>query len=115
MIKTNAEIVVGVKKIKTHPYRSFWPNGKFLKPFKKNFLKFHQRQMFPECYYPTGEIYAFWTENLNKYGEMYGPKIQGIIKPEKEIKNDIDSLFDLFVCEMRIKYWDKYQRNMNGD
>jgi len=102
--------VLGVSKIKTHPYRAFWPNGKFLNPFKKNFLKYHQRQMFPSCYYPTGEIYVFWTSNLKKFGDIYGSKIQGIVKPENEISHDINNLFDLFICEMRIKYWKQYQK-----
>jgi len=108
--REKADIVLGISKIKTHPYRAFWPNDKFLKPFKRNFLKYYQRQMFPTCYYPTGEIYVFWTRNLEKFGNIYGSKIQGIIKPENEISSDINNLFDLFICEMRIKYWKRFQK-----
>lgn len=108
--KEKSNIVLEISKIKTHPYRSFWANGKYLKPFKQNFLKFHQRQQFPTCYYPTGEIYAFWTKNLKKFGNIYGTKIQGIIKSPDEINNDIDNMFDLFICEMKIKYWEQYKK-----
>ena len=110
--KEKPDIMLEVSTIKSHPFRSFLPNGKLLKPFKKNFLKYHQRQMFPKMYYPTGELYIFWAKNIEKYGNMYGPKIGAIIKSEKEISSDINNLFDLFVCEMRIKYWKQYQTKM---
>ena len=108
--REKSDIVLEISKIKTHPYRSFWPNGQYLKPFKNNFLRFHQRQQFPTCYYPTGEVYAFWAKNLKKFGNIYGTKIQGIIKSPDEFSNDIDDLFDLFICEMRLKYWKQYEK-----
>jgi len=108
--KSKADIVLEITKIKTHPYRGFWPHGNFLKPFKKDFLKYHQRQTLPTCYFPTGEIYVFWTQNIQKYRNIYGPKIQGIIKLENEPRNDINSLFDFFVTEMKIKYWKEYKK-----
>jgi CMP-N-acetylneuraminic acid synthetase len=113
--KEKSNIVLEISKIKTHPYRSFWTNGKYLKPFKHNFLKFHQRQQFPTCYYPTGEIYAFWTKNLKKFGNIYGTKIQGIIKSPDEFSNDIDDLFDLFICEMKLKYWKQYEKEFRNN
>ena len=97
--KENPDIVLGVAKIKTHPYRSFWLKGKYLQSFKKDFLKFHQRQRFPDCYYPTGAIYTFWNKTLKKYGNMYGPKIRPLILQKDEINVDIDNLFDFFVAE----------------
>ena len=106
---SNATSVLGVKKIKTHPYRAFWPSQKYLKPFKKNFLKFHQRQLFPECYYPTGSIYTYWHKTLEKYGTIYGPRIKPLVVGENEISLDIDSPFDFFVCEMILRYWKKFK------
>lgn len=111
--REKSDIVLEIFKIKSHPYRTFLPSGKFLKPFKKNFLKFHQRQLFPTFYYPTGDLYVFWTKNFDKFGNMYGNKIQGVIKHEDDINVDVNSLFDLFVCEMKLKHWKKYQKNMN--
>jgi CMP-N,N'-diacetyllegionaminic acid synthase len=112
--REKTDIVLEISKIQSHPYRSFLPNGKFLKPFKKNFLKYHQRQLFPKFYYPTGDLYVFWSHNLQKFGNIYGSKIQGIIKSENEIGHDINNLFDLFICEMKIKYWKQYQKQITS-
>jgi len=109
LIKTKANIVVGVKKIKTHPYRSYWIKNEKLEPFRKDFLKFHQRQMFPDSFYPTGAIYTFWTKNLKKYDNIYGPHIRPLIFSNEESCCDIDSLFDLFMNEMKMKHWKKYK------
>lgn len=97
--KEKPDIVLGVIKIKTHPYRSFWLKNKSLKPFRKDFLKFHQRQSFPECYYPTGGIYTFWNETIKKYGHMYGPKIRPLIMEKNEPVIDIDTEFDFYIAE----------------
>ena len=107
------DIILEVSKIQSHPFRSFLPDGKFLRPFKKNFLEFHQRQLFPKFYYPTGDLYVFWSNNFKKFKNIYGPKIQYIEKSEDEISHDINNLFDLFICEMKIKYWEKFQKQMN--
>jgi CMP-N,N'-diacetyllegionaminic acid synthase len=109
------DILLEVSTIKSHPYRAFLPNGKFLKPFKKDFLKYHQRQLFPTMYYPTGELYIFWTQNFKKYKNIYGPKILPIVKPKNEISNDINNLFDLFISEMTIKYWKQYQKQFKNN
>ena len=107
LVKSKADIVIQVKEITTHPYRSYWLKNGFLKPFKKDFLKYHQRQMFPECYYSTAGISTFWNANITKYGHMFGPKIKPIISHD-ESNVDIDSIFDFFVAEMISKYWKKY-------
>ena len=104
LIKTKSDIVLGVSEIKNHPYRSFTLQNKFLKPLNKNFLKFHQRQLFPKSYYPTGMIYTFWTKNLEKFGHMYGPKIFPLLLTDNSRWIDIDSLHDFFVAEMTLKY-----------
>ncbi len=107
--KSKADIVVQVKKIKTHPFRSYWLENGFLKPFKKDFLKYHQRQTFPDCYYPTAGISTFWNDNIVKYGHMYGPKIKAIISDD--ITNiDIDDEFDFFIAEMIVLHWNKFKR-----
>jgi CMP-N,N'-diacetyllegionaminic acid synthase len=107
--KSKVDIVVQVKEIKTHPYRAYWLKDHFLKPLKKDFIKYHQRQMFPDCYYPTAGISTFWNSNISKFGHMYGPKIKGIIS--KDVTNiDIDDKFDFFMAEMISKYWNKYKK-----
>lgn len=108
--KTNATCVLGVSKIKTHPYISFWCKGKYLKPFKQNFQKYYQRQKLPLLYHPTGSIYTFWRKTIEKYASFYGPKIKPMIIND-EIKIDVDDWLDLFFCEMIIREWCKYKQN----
>jgi len=101
--KSKSTCVVGVSKIKTHPYRIFWPKNGFLKPARSDFLNFFQRQMFPTCYYPTGAIYTFWHKTFKKYHNMYGPKIKPLISKPNDLNIDIDSILDLYICETMMK------------
>ena len=113
MLKTsNATSVLSVTKIKTHPYGSFWHKKKYLQPFSRSFSKYNQRQKYPILYYPTGDIYAFWYKTLKKYNSIYGPKIKPLIIEDHSI--DIDGLFDLFICEMKILYWEKYKKSFHS-
>jgi len=108
--KTKATSVITVTKSKHHPYLSFWFNKEnYLKPLKSDFSNYYQRQKFPDVYYPTGSVYTFWTENLKKYNTIYGPKIKPIILHEDE-SIDVDSVFDLFISEMRILHWKKFNK-----
>ena len=106
--KTHATSVLGVTKMKRHPYKSFWLDNKFLKPFKSDFKKFFQRQLLPPLYFPTGSIYTFWYQTFKKYGNYYGPKIKPLIL-DNEI--DIDDWEDLFFLEMKLKYWNSFKLN----
>jgi len=108
---SNATCVLGVSKIKKeHPYRAFWPNGKYLKPLKSDFTKYYRRQIHPTCYYPNGMIYTFWYQTLKKFNTIYGSKIKPLIEDENNI--DIDNLFDLFIAEMKIKNWKEYKKKI---
>ena len=104
--KTHASSVLTVTKIKKHPYSSFWYRNEYLTPFRKNFTKYYQRQKYPNLYYPTGDVYTFWNDTLLKYGNIYGSKIKPLIINEETV--DVDNIFDLFICEMKKLYWQKY-------
>ena len=112
----NTSCVLGVTKIKTHPYLSFESKNGFLIPFKSNFEKYFQRQKFPTFYYPTGSIYTLWTKTLSKYHSIYGPKLKPMfIDVENSI--DIDTPYDLFQAEMKYNNWNtfikKYRKRSN--
>ena len=66
LIKHKSDTVLGVFELKSHPYSAFWKKNGYLKPIKKNFLKFYQRQKRPDCYYPSGSIYTFWSKNIKR-------------------------------------------------
>jgi len=106
--KSNSTSVISVSKIKKHPFSAFWLKSRLLKPFKQNFTEYNRRQKYPDLYFPTGSIYAFWNETIKKYNSMYGPKIKPILLDVENI--DIDDKFDLFLAEMIIKNWNKYKK-----
>jgi len=104
--------ILGVVKVKNHPFLCFEMKNSFLKPFKSDFQKYYQRQQFPDFFYPTGSIYTFWYKTLKKYGNIYGPKIKPLLI-NKEDSVDIDTPYDLFEAEMKIKNWKKFMTRYN--
>ena len=105
--KSQASSVISVSEVKTHPYSSFFYNGKFLQPFKKDFKKFDRRQQYVPLYFPTGAIYTTWYKTISKNNSIYGNKIKPLITPHEE-SMDIDTKFDMFLTEMTLLYWKKY-------
>ena len=105
--------ILGVVKVKNHPFLCFELKNSFLKPFKSNFKKYSQRQKFPIFYYPTGSIYTFWYKTLENYGNIYGSKIKPLLI-DIEDSIDIDTPYDLFQAEMKIKNWDKFMTNYSN-
>jgi CMP-N,N'-diacetyllegionaminic acid synthase len=102
--------VISVIKIKTHPYFSFYYPKNYLKPMNTNFEKFHQRQKYPDLYFPSGSVYTFWQKTLEKYDSIYGPRIKPIF--ENEITGlDINTKFDLFVADMYFRNWSDFINN----
>jgi CMP-N,N'-diacetyllegionaminic acid synthase len=103
----NHTSILGVSKVKNHPFLCFGLENLSLKPYKSDFQKYSQRQKFPTYFYPTGSIYTFWYKTLKKYGNIYGPKIKPVII-DIEDSIDIDNSYDLFNAEMKIKNWKKF-------
>lgn len=102
LIKFKPDLVLGVIEPKSHPYRSFWKKDKFLSPLRKDFLKFDQRHLRPNCYYPSGSIYTFWNKTIEQYGDIYGTKILPLILNDME-SVDIDEPYDLVVANALLK------------
>lgn len=103
--KSKATSVISVEKIKKHPFSSFWLYDQNLKHFRKDFSKFHQRQLLPKLFSPTGAIYTLWLSTLMKYDSLYGSRIKPMIIDNEIINLDIDNDFDIFIAEMYKKYW----------
>jgi CMP-N,N'-diacetyllegionaminic acid synthase len=110
--KSKGSSVLSVFTRRQHPSRAFEIKNNFLKPLDKNYEKFYQRQKLSKLYYPTGSIYTFWTNTVKKYDSMFGPKIIPMIAEKNELHLDIDNYYDLFVCEMTIKNWKKYEKQI---
>jgi len=110
--KHKASSVITVSKVKTHPFSAFTYNKNFLKPFRKDFAKFDQRQQYSSLYFPTGSIYTFWNKTLQKSHTIYGSRILPIIS-DQEISVDIDTKFDFFIAEMTMLHWKKYTKKFS--
>jgi len=111
--QNNTSSVISVSEIKTHPNSSFSYSGKYLKPFRKDFQKFNRRQQNMSLYFPTGAIYTTYYKTIKNYDSIYGPNIKPIITEQNE-SIDIDSIYDLFVSEMTMKYWNKFKKKFNN-
>ena len=107
--KKNTTSVISVSKIKTHPYSAFFLKNNFLKPFRDDFKKFDRRQQYTPLYFPTGAIYTTWHDTIKKYHSIYGDKIRHMITDQPD-SIDIDTKFDMFVAEMTLSNWKKYQK-----
>jgi len=105
----NTTCTLAVSKIKTHPDSSFIYKNNFLKPFRKDFKKFDQRQQYPSLYFPTGAIYTTWYKTIKKYDSIYGPRIKPMIT-DQENSIDIDTKFDMFVAKMTLLNWQKFSK-----
>ena len=110
---SDATSVVSVFKSKEHAYKAFIKKDGFLKPFRKDFRKYYQRQLLPEMFHTTGAAYTFWFDTLKKYGHYYGPKMMPIISKESKMNIHVDEVLDLFIAEMTHKYWEKYLKKFN--
>lgn len=111
--KSNSTSVVSVSKSKEHAYKAFVEKNGFLKPLKKDFRKYYQRQLLPDTFHTTGSVYTFWYNTLKKYGHYYGPKMKPLIIKESIYNIDIDEIFDLFIAEMANKYWFTFLKNFD--
>jgi len=108
--RTNATSVLSVSKTTHSPFTTFSYNLKYLKPFSKKFEKYNRRQLYPTLYYPNGSIYILWAKTLTKYDSLFGPRIKPLIINEK-FSVDIDNVFDMFVTEMIMLHWKKYEKS----
>ena len=109
--KTNATSVVSVLKSKEqHAFKAFLLKNGNLKPFRKDYRKFYQRQLLPDFFHTTGAAYTFWYDTLKKYGHYYGPRMKPIISKEEKMNIDVDSIFDLFIAEMTQNFWSSYSK-----
>ena len=111
--KNNATSIISVSKIKNHPFKSFWYDSKYLKPFKSDFeKKYHQRQLLPDLYYENGAIYTLWYKTFKKYKSIYGPKIKPMIIDDDSMTIDIDKKFDVFIAEKTLLNWAKFKQKL---
>ena len=108
--KSGSTSVISVAESEHHPFISFFHQGKFLKPLRKDHLNHSLRQKRTPVYHPTGSLYTFWSTNLKKYNSIHGPKIYPLVIKNKSLNHDIDDLYDLFLADMTNQFWAKYKK-----
>lgn len=102
----NATCVRSVEEPKKPPYKMWEPDGKYIKPFMKDFngiKDFHTgpRQLLPKVYQSTPDIHVFRTSILLSGDSIMGDKILPFFLKRPTV--DIDSEFDFEMAEYLIK------------
>ena len=108
--KSKATSVISVAETEHHPFISFFYEGKFLKPLRKDHQNHSLRQKRIPVYHPTGSLYTFWVSNIKKYNSIHGPKIFPLVIKDKFLNHDIDDLYDLFLADMTVRFWRTYKK-----
>lgn len=107
LLKTGADSVVTVCKVKHHPFWSFVAKGDRLYPFSEKGMTVSKRQDLPEIYAVNGAVYAVRRDVLFEQNSVFGRDTRAVIMPNEE-SVDIDDYFDLFIAEMALKHWKRW-------
>lgn len=104
LLRTGADSVITVCKVRHHPFWSFTVKGERLYPFSEKGITISRRQDLPEIYAVNGAVYAVRRDVLFEQNSVFGRDTRAILMLHEE-SVDIDDYFDLFVAEMMLKYW----------
>jgi CMP-N,N'-diacetyllegionaminic acid synthase len=104
LLRTGADSVITVCKVRHHPFWSFTVKGERLYPFSEKGITIGRRQDLPEIYAVNGAVYAVRRDVLFEQNSVFGRDTRAILMLHEE-SVDIDDYFDLFVAEMMLKYW----------
>jgi len=114
LLKTGADSVITVCKMKHHPLWSFTIKGDRLFPFSKEGLTTTKRQDLPEIYAANGAVYAIRRDVLFEQNSAFGRDTRAVVMPYEE-SVDVDDYFDLFTAEMVLKYWKEWLHEKGKD
>ena len=113
LLKTGADSVVTVCKMKHHP---FWcwsaMEGDRIIPFSDKGINIGRRQDLRETYALNGAVYAIRRDVLFKQNSIFGKDTRALFMSNEE-SADIDDYFDLFNAEMVLKHWKKWLHEKN--
>jgi len=115
LLKTGADSVITVCKVKHHPFWSFTAEGDKLYPFSKKGIIISRRQDLPDIYAVNGAVYAVRRDVLFEQNSVFGRDTRAVVMPHEE-SVDIDDYFDLFTAEMVMKHWKRwfYEKSKGG-
>jgi CMP-N,N'-diacetyllegionaminic acid synthase len=114
ILKTGADSVISVCKVKHHPFWNFIAHEDRLHSLLPNNDKSSRRQELPQTYAPNGAVYVVKRDALFNENTMFGKDLRGIIMPSEE-SIDIDDYYDWFLAEMTSKYWKEWLNEKRKD
>lgn len=114
LLRTRADSVITVCKVKHHPFWAFIAKGDRLYPFSEKGITITKRQDLPEIYAVNGAVYAVRRDVLFKQNSVFGRDIRAVFMPYEE-SVDIDDYFDLFIAEIILKYWKGWLHEKDKD
>lgn len=114
LLRTGADSVITVCKVKHHPFWSFIAKGDRLYPFLEKGIAVSRRQDLPKIYAVNGAVYAVRRDVLFEQNSVFGRDTRAVVMPYEE-SVDIDDYFDLFVAEMVLKYWKGWLHEKSKD
>lgn len=114
LIRTRADSVVTVCRVKHHPFWSFTAKGDRLYPFSEKGITISRRQDLPEIYAVNGAVYAVRRDVLFDQNSVFGRDTRAVVMPYEE-SVDIDDYFGLFVAEMMLKHWKRWLHEKSKD
>jgi N-acylneuraminate cytidylyltransferase/CMP-N,N'-diacetyllegionaminic acid synthase len=113
LLKTRADSVVTICKVRLHPFWSFVIKKDRLYPFSTKGLKITRHQDLPDIYAVNGAVYSVRRDVLVKKNSIFGRDTRAIIMPFEE-SSDINDYFDLFLAEMVLKHWSRWFSEKHG-
>lgn len=114
LLRTGADSVITVCKVRHHPFWSFTAEEDRLHPFVEKEITVGKRQDLPEIYAVNGAVYAVRRDVLFEQNSVFGRDTRAVFMPYEE-SVDIDNYFDLFVAEMMLKYWKGWLHEKSKD
>ena len=98
-ISKDYDSVIGVKKVREHPYWSFIEKNDFLVPFIKEGFRVERSQDLPDIYFVNGAIYVVKKDVVKKEKSVFGKKIGALIMDEIS-SFDIDTAFEFWLADL---------------
>jgi len=114
LVRTGADSVITVCRVKYHPFWSFTIKGDQLVPFLGEGINVTRHQDLPEVYALNGAVYAVRRDILFDQNSLFGKDTRAVVMPY-EASVDINDYFDLFVTEMVLKYWKEWLHEKDKD
>ncbi len=98
-VSKDYDSVIGVKKVREHPYWSFVEKNDFLVPFVEEGFRIDRSQDLPDIYFVNGAIYVVKRDVIKKEKSVFGKRIGPLIMDDLS-SFDIDTNFEFWLADL---------------